>query len=668
MAKRTTSPSNTRLFEWLFTVMLIAVPLVWSSEFVFVAYYPKLLAFHIGLAALYLAWIVKKRPIFHISLLTLPVFIYLLITVCSVFWAHNRIEAMMQISHRIGLGLLFFVLLNNIRPQNILHHLRPIVAVGIVIGLIGIAQYAGWGDFWKIPSTGLPSSTLGYRNFAAMFTILCIPLSLLLFVEARHPKPQFGWGLGTAVLITFLICTRTRGAWVGIALALLVVSLALLIIKTHDGQRLWRSLFSAITSDHLSPAVIGGVGILLFFVFISPNMQGRGFDRNRPDKAHITSSVTSMLDRENDTQKSVQHRLNMWENTFAMIKDTPLLGVGIGNWEITYPPYDKGDIIWEDQAPQRPHNDYVWIAAELGLLGIFVYAWLLVTLFFILWRLLKTQNRSRVRQPLFIAMSLMALLGHALFSFPRERIAITLLFWTLVAFVAIFDAENRSSTRQSLWSNTRWVALATLLLCVGISVRAQRFDVHFARASTAVERNDWNQVLRETTKAIGFGIFDPQVLLVRGVAHAHLGNFPQALKDNNNALAYHPHFLNALNNSGLYYNSLKQHQKAQASLQQALQINPSHPDALANLGIAYQGLEQFDRSVEILENAFRAAPSNTAVRAYLARAYNSQGDYHVKNHDRPKAIAAYDNFLKIWQGDAQSRQIVEQKRHNLETP
>ncbi|MBT3602371.1 MAG: hypothetical protein HN521_04820 [Candidatus Latescibacteria bacterium] len=668
MSKRTTSTTNTRLFEWLFTLMLIAVPLVWSSEFVFVAYYPKLVAFHIGLAALYIAWLFKNRPIFHSSSLFLPIFAYLLIIICSALWAPNRIDTLVQVSHHLGLALLFFVLLNNIRTQNILRHMRPIVAIGIVIALIGIAQYAGWGTFWKIPSAGLPGSTLGYRNYAAMFTILCLPLSLLLFIEARHPKPQFGWGLGTAILFTFLICTRTRGAWAGLALGLLVVAIVLLLIKTHDGQRLWRALFSALTKDHLPPAILGVVITLLFLFLIPPNMQGRGFDRNRPDKAHIASSVASMLDRENDPQKSVQHRLNMWKNTYAMLQDTPLLGVGAGNWHIAYPPYDKGDIIWEGQTPRRPHNDFVWIAAELGVIGILIYAWLLLTIFFLIWRLLKTQNRSRVRQPLFIGMSLIALLGHALFSFPRERIAITLLFWTLITFIAIFDAESRPSMRQSFWARTRWLALAVVLLCVGMSVKAHRFDQHFARASKAIDRNDWNQVLRETSKAIDYGIFDPQAYLVRGVAHANLGNFSLALKDNAQTLKYHPNFLNALNNSGLYYNSLQQYQKAQDVLLQAIQIHAKHPDAYANLGISYQGLKQFDRSVEALKTAFELEPNNVAIRAYLGRAYNSQGDSYVRQGNSAKAIESFDNFLNIWQGDAQSRETVEQKRRALETP
>ena len=523
MSKKPTFSASGRLFDWLFIALLIAVPLVWSSEFVFVAYYPKLLAFHLGLAALYLAWILKSRAIIRSSLLILPTLLYLALIITSVFWAENRMDALIQVSHRLGLVLLFFALLNNLRAQDTLRHTSVIAVIGIAVAQIGIAQYAGWGPFWKIPSTGLPSSTLGYRNYAAMFTILCIPLCALHFLEARHPKAQWLWGLGNAVLITFLICTRTRGAWVGLTIAVLAAAIAMLLIKTHDGQRLWRSCASSLAQGHLAPGLSAALAVVLFVMLVGPNMRGMGYDRNRPDKAYVVTSVASMFDTENDPQKSVQHRLRMWRNTFDMVADAPLLGVGIGNWHIAYPAYDGGDVIWEYQAPVRPHNDYVWIAGELGLMGLLAYAYLLGTVFFITFRLVRSLNRSRVRQPLFIAMSLVALLGHAFFSFPRERIAVTMLFWTLLAFLAVFDAENRPAARHSFWPKTRWPALFALLFCCAISFRALQFDIHFARASRAVDRTDWHDVLRETSQAIARGIFDSQALLLRGAARFPLG-------------------------------------------------------------------------------------------------------------------------------------------------
>ena len=681
MAKRAQPTSQNfgdKLFNLGFLILVAAVPLGWDhmpillgqpAEFVFVAYYPKLLALYIGIATLFLSWLIASpnRVLIRASSLTYIATLYIGLTAISIFWASNRVEATLLIVHHIGLFLLFFVLLNTVRVQNIIHHLRTIAAVGVIIATLGIIQYAGWGLHW-LPSAGFPSSTLGYRNFAAMYTILCIPLSLLLFLESRREISHWNWALGTAVLTTFLFCTRTRGAWVGLGISAVVGLIALFLLKTHDTHRLWRSVQSTLTRQHVIPAIASFLLSIGFLSIVSPNMQGRGFDRNRPDKNQILSSATSILDRSKDQRGSIQDRLYMWQHTREMIEDHPLLGVGVGNWQIAYPVYDGGDIVWESATPKRPHNDYLWIAAEIGIPGLLIYLGFLITIAIYTIRLIATQNRSRVRLPLAFGMSILALSVHACFSFPRERIAVSMLFWILIAFLAVLESDHRPRTHSTLWQPVRIGSLLIVLLGIGISIRSLNFDTHFSRASKAITRNDWTQVIRETTAALDYGIFDAQAYLVRGVAHAYMGNHQQALDDNAKCLKYHPNFLNALNNMGTYYNTIQQFDKAVPILKQTLAINPKHPDAHANLGIAYQGLLQYDASTQALQRAFELEPDNADIRSFLAKAHYSLGEYRLSQADTSNAIASYTTFLTIWQGDAKSAATVRQKLKALRSP
>ena len=273
MSKSPTSPLSTRLFDVFFILLLTAVPLVWSSEFVFVAYYPKLLALYIGLFLLYGVWILQsqRRDLYCTSSLTLPVIAYVLVGILSTFLAHNRIEPILNLTHLVAFPLFFWVVLNNCRSQNLTRYFAWAIGTGIFVALLGIFQYAGWGFHW-IPSAGFPSGTLGYRNFAAMYVILCIPISVYLFIESTQEKKQFFWGIATAILITFLICTRTRGAWLGLSVGLIIGILISLIIKTHDGQPLRKSLFNTCTRQHIPPLITSIVITLLFTFFVPPNM------------------------------------------------------------------------------------------------------------------------------------------------------------------------------------------------------------------------------------------------------------------------------------------------------------------------------------------------------------------------------------------------------------
>lgn len=666
MSKRPTSPLSTRLFDVLFISLMMAVPLVWSAEFVFVAYYPKLLALYIGLFLLYGVWVFQsqRRDLYCTSSLTLPIMAYVLVGGLSIFIAHNRIEPILKLIHLVALPLFFWVVLNNCRSQNLTRYFSWVVGSGVMVALLGICQYAGWEFHW-IPSAGFPSGTLGYRNFAAMYTLLCIPISLYLFIEATHEKKQFIWSMATTILLTFLICTRTRGAWLGLSVGLGIGILVSLIIKTHDGQPLRKALFNTCTRQHILPFIVGIVLTLLFSLLVPPNMQTLGFGRENADKNSIVNNAASIIDHERDTRKSLQTRLTIWQNSLNMIENAPVLGVGLGNWQYQYPPYDNGESIWEGASPKRPHNDYIWIATEQGIMGLLTYMWLLATAFFIAYRLIRTLNRSRVGLPFFLVISLIALATHAFFSFPKERIAVSLLFWFCLTALAILEAENRPRSHSSVWRLANILAILLIALGIVVGVNGLKFDTHFARAQQAVERSDWTQVVRETSAAIDQGIFDPQIFLVRGVGHMYLGNYQQAAQDNQTCLLYHPHFLNALNNMGSIYNALKDYPKAIPFLQHALKINPQHADAFANLGVAYQGLQQFDNSVAAFETAFQIEPDNQQIRGYLAKAYYSQGEYHLSQQNTTKTIQAYQNFLKIWPGDAQTANIVAQKLQAL---
>ena len=53
------------------------------------------------------------------------------------------------------------------------------------------------------------------RNFAAAFLIMNIPLTVVLVLKARDTKDAYIGIISTALMLTFLIYTRTRGAWIG---------------------------------------------------------------------------------------------------------------------------------------------------------------------------------------------------------------------------------------------------------------------------------------------------------------------------------------------------------------------------------------------------------------------------------------------------------------------
>ena len=65
---------------------------------------------------------------------------------------------------------------------------------------------------------------------------------------------------------------------------------------------------------------------------------------------------------------SVKERLNFYTTSVQSIIDNPILGIGIGNWKIKSIDLSK-DIIRSYRVPYFVHNDFLQMAAEIGIIG-----------------------------------------------------------------------------------------------------------------------------------------------------------------------------------------------------------------------------------------------------------------------------------------------------------
>lgn len=75
-------------------------------------------------------------------------------------------------------------------------------------------------------------------------------------------------------------------------------------------------------------------------------------------------------------QTSIGQRLDFYTNTWAIIKDHPLFGVGVGGFDAAYAERVQGTGM---VLSSNPHNQYLMIAAQLGLVGLAALIWLYLT-------------------------------------------------------------------------------------------------------------------------------------------------------------------------------------------------------------------------------------------------------------------------------------------------
>jgi O-antigen ligase len=71
------------------------------------------------------------------------------------------------------------------------------------------------------------------------------------------------------------------------------------------------------------------------------------------------------LSRFNEIGDNLPVRLNIWEDTWRLIQDHPLTGIGAGGYATVFRVYQSH--LPENLRADHAHNDYLQIAAELGL-------------------------------------------------------------------------------------------------------------------------------------------------------------------------------------------------------------------------------------------------------------------------------------------------------------
>jgi O-antigen ligase len=66
-------------------------------------------------------------------------------------------------------------------------------------------------------------------------------------------------------------------------------------------------------------------------------------------------------------------RVVMWRTTVRMIRDNPVLGVGTGGFQDGYRRYVQGVAGWQGTESGDPHNQFLKIQAEQGLIGLLAF-------------------------------------------------------------------------------------------------------------------------------------------------------------------------------------------------------------------------------------------------------------------------------------------------------
>jgi tetratricopeptide (TPR) repeat protein len=644
--EHTTRSLRCRIVEIAGVFLLVAIPLVYFPDSIRPFLWPKLLVAQLGVLLIACTWVLHcwdTRTSQRWCSLDLPVIAYFLVVALSLPLAINSHKSSLEIVKLFTFIVLYFSVSRTLNPSCVLSWAYTICIVGGVVSIIGIAQSLGIEFLW-IPTGGPPSATFLYRNFAAMYLIMVIPFALVLFFYARNLKAEAVFGLVCTLTLVFLIYTRTRGAWVGFSGAV-VLSVGLTFWAIRHGT--WPFL-RGIPLQTLRKLLVGMcISILVVAaVQITPGMLNQVGVAIPVGKVGVMETAASIVEGQHSG------RLQMWKHTLDLIRDNWLKGTGIGNWELVYPKYALGVDLHPGWTFLRPHNDYLWIASELGMVGLLIYLWLLITAFRVINKTLrKTDNALLGLVVIAAGISLVAISGHAFFSFPRERIPPTFQFWLMLGIVsgtASMGEDGRTGGISRKISRVYFPALTVFLLVASSYpvYRALMADRAHYQVVLAQAQKNWKLMRAKATDSIEWGVRDYTIFFLKARACLALGDYSGAIEASQRCLDYHPNSMTAYRNIGKLSARLGSLEKANEAFAKALELDPDNGELYHDYGLVQARMGKNGEAFHAYSVAIERGADSAILRFNRGGLYRKTGQLDSSMADYLKVVGLDPGFYQ----------------------
>lgn len=383
------------VYSPFFVVVIFASVLPFMSTMVMVA-------FSLALVMIMLIKKISGNYDFEIkgSILNVYVALMCFVYVIGTVFSTNVMSSLKSSLVYIAFILSYFVIVKAVDSvQKLKIFIMSLGVFSIPVGLYGIYQKLTgfdnentWLDsemFEEIK--GRVVSFFDNPNVFGEYLILLIILSVaLIFISKKYISKAFWLGV-TAILGISMIFTYSRGCWIGLIIA---IGIFLFFIN--------KKLF-------LTAVIVGFISLF----FLPESIIGR------------IASVGNLAD------SSTSYRVFIWNGTIEMLKDFWVTGIGIGTdaFNAIYPRYAYSAI----SAP-HPHNLYLLIMSETGIIGIVVFVGVILSLFNkLLYVIKRTENFTLKTTAVAIGSALTGFLVQGVFDNVWYNYRVFLLFWIIVA-------------------------------------------------------------------------------------------------------------------------------------------------------------------------------------------------------------------------------------------
>ena len=309
---------------------------------------------------------------------------------------------------------------------------NALVIFGLAMSVFALIQYFTWDGriYWIRPTQWGAFGPFANRNHYAgyMEMLTPVPLALVLSRGVRKESWLF-YGFASAIMGLTIVVSLSRGGIVS-----LLTGIAFVVMMSARHERKYRratrgELRSARTPAPFRSSMLKRVGAacaLAIVIGLGVVWIGAEGLINR-----AAESVDQI--RGGDPLGELFSRTEVWKDSWKMVRDHPVTGVGLGAYETVFPTYARNNgMLLINYA----HNDYIQALTDGGVVGGLLALAFIVLILRAAFRGMKSDDPLLAGLAMGFGAGVFSILVHSLFDFNLQIPSNALLFLFLSAVIS----------------------------------------------------------------------------------------------------------------------------------------------------------------------------------------------------------------------------------------
>ena len=585
---------ETKISAKLFVfVLLVITPVFHLTTVPDIALLPRFVCWSVTLLFGTFLFVKTKSQTNALILPDIVFLLYYLLTGLSLFWALNTANAVFEIQKVFAAFVTYLflrILLLRTEGKIIPFILRCNLILTALILVVVFLQIITHEHFGRLIFKGFKKveGFSAQRNLLCSFLYLTLVFNVLRIIYSKSKKWRLVYLFPIIIQILIILLFQVRAVY----MALFVSGVCFLI-----GFQFVTKYFN------LKRAIIfAGILFLLAGCVLARLVLVDDDFKVYLEKINVTEYRQS---------KTGKERIRMWKRSTQIIGERALTGVGAGNWAIFYPNEDTKVRVEFKKFTffQRPHNDFIWVFSEIGIVGGLAYLALFVFVIIAAFQfIIKKENTDERLKILVLFCGLLGYIIIANFSFPKERIEhqiwLVLILSMLVYYLHDYF-KNKPALSLSKINNGVWIGLLLVGLCFNLLIGYYRYQgekvmkLVYANSLSLADKKqmlDNAQSYFYQSDHVGFPLFWHQGMTANAVSQS-----AEALEYFIKAYELHPNNFRILNDLAAAYNVAGNYDEAIRHFENAHKLYPEGQATIYNLAILHYRLKSYAVAIDWAE-------------------------------------------------------------------